>query len=74
MYSLCSTTSACSPRQPVTTAEGLEVGAAWKVGSSVLAGSLVAGAEFTRARPCIGNLVQGKKDGEDREIFIYYVA
>lgn len=58
--------------QPVKTAEGLEV-VPLKVVKAVLPdpGSL---APDYAGKTCIGDLVKGEKDGEEREVFIYNVA
>jgi saccharopine dehydrogenase-like NADP-dependent oxidoreductase len=58
--------------QPVKTAEGVEV-VPLKVVKAVLPdpASLAPGYE---GKTCIGNLVKGQKDGEDREVFIYNVC
>jgi len=54
---------------PVKTAEGLEV-VPLKVLKAVLPDPLSLAANYT-GKTCIGNLVKGKKDGKDKEIFIY---
>lgn len=58
--------------QPVTTAEGLEV-VPLKVVKAVLPdpSSLAPGYQ---GKTCIGDLVKGKKNGKDKEVFIYNVA
>jgi Saccharopine dehydrogenase and related proteins len=58
--------------QPVRTAEGQEV-VPLKVVKAVLPdpASLAPG---YKGKTCIGNLVKGKKDGEDREVFIYNIC
>ncbi len=58
--------------QPVTTAEGLEV-VPLKVVKAVLPDPSSLAPEY-EGKTCIGDLVKGKKDGEDREVFIYNVA
>ncbi|MFN3580851.1 MAG: saccharopine dehydrogenase family protein [Pseudomonas sp.] len=58
--------------QPVTTAEGLEV-VPLKVVKAVLPDPSSLAPDYT-GKTCIGDLVKGKKDGEDREVFIYNVA
>lgn len=58
--------------QPVKTAEGLEV-VPLKVVKAVLPDPSSLAPEYT-GKTCIGDLVKGKKDGEDREVFIYNVA
>src|SRR5690554_5488016 len=58
--------------QPVKTAEGLEV-VPLKVVKAVLPDPNSLAPEYT-GKTCIGDLVKGKKDGEDREVFIYNVA
>ena len=57
---------------PVTTAEGVEV-VPLKVVKAVLPDPSSLAPEYT-GKTCIGDLVKGKKDGEDREVFIYNVA
>ncbi|WP_022963982.1 saccharopine dehydrogenase family protein [Halopseudomonas pelagia] len=58
--------------QPVTTAEGLEV-VPLKVVKAVLPDPSSLAPNY-QGKTCIGDLVKGKKDGEDREVFIYNVA
>ncbi|KFB08150.1 saccharopine dehydrogenase family protein [Nitratireductor basaltis] len=58
--------------QPVTTAEGLEV-VPLKVVKAVLPDPSSLAPDYT-GKTCIGDLVKGKKDGKDREVFIYNVA
>lgn len=58
--------------QPVTTAEGLEV-VPLKVVKAVLPDPSSLAPNYT-GKTCIGDLVKGKKDGKEREIFIYNVA
>ncbi|PCD00037.1 saccharopine dehydrogenase family protein [Halopseudomonas pelagia] len=58
--------------QPVTTAEGLEV-VPLKVVKAVLPDPSSLAPDY-QGKTCIGDLIKGKKDGEDREIFIYNVA
>lgn len=55
--------------KPVKTAEGIEV-VPLKVLKAVLPDPLSLAPDYT-GRTCIGDLVKGKKDGKDREIFIY---
>jgi saccharopine dehydrogenase-like NADP-dependent oxidoreductase len=54
---------------PVTTAEGVEV-VPLKVVKAVLPDPLSLAANYT-GKTCIGNLIKGKKDGKNKEIFIY---
>ncbi len=58
--------------QPIKTAEGLEV-VPLKVVKAVLPDPSSLAPEY-EGKTCIGDLVKGKKDGEDREVFIYNVA
>ena len=58
--------------QPVTTAEGLEV-VPLKVVKAVLPDPSSLAPEYT-GKTCIGDVVKGKKDGKDKEVFIYNVA
>ncbi|WP_336057962.1 saccharopine dehydrogenase family protein [Nitratireductor sp. CH_MIT9313-5] len=58
--------------QPVKTAEGLEV-VPLKVVKAVLPDPSSLAPDYT-GKTCIGDLVKGKKDGKDREVFIYNVA
>ena len=58
--------------QPVTTAEGLEV-VPLKVVKAVLPDPSSLAPDYT-GKTCIGDLVKGKKDGKEREVFIYNVA
>lgn len=58
--------------QPVTTAEGLEV-VPLKVVKAVLPDPSSLAPNY-QGKTCIGDLVKGKKDGEDREVFIYNIA
>ncbi|NLW04241.1 MAG: saccharopine dehydrogenase family protein [Pseudomonadaceae bacterium] len=58
--------------QPVTTAEGLEV-VPLKVVKAVLPNPTALAPNYT-GKTCIGDLVKGKKDGQEREVFIYNVA
>ena len=58
--------------QPVKTAEGLEV-VPLKVVKAVLPDPGSLAPDYT-GKTCIGDLVKGKKDGKDREVFIYNVA
>ncbi|MCF7907640.1 MAG: saccharopine dehydrogenase family protein [Candidatus Omnitrophica bacterium] len=55
--------------KPVTTAEGVEV-VPLKVLKAVLPDPLSLAPNYT-GKTCIGNLIKGKKDGKDKEIFIY---
>jgi saccharopine dehydrogenase-like NADP-dependent oxidoreductase len=58
--------------QPVTTAEGLEV-VPLKVVKAVLPDPSSLAPNYT-GKTCIGDLVEGVKDGKEREVFIYNVA
>ncbi|MBL4610423.1 MAG: saccharopine dehydrogenase family protein [Pseudomonas sp.] len=58
--------------QPVTTAEGLEV-IPLKVVKAVLPDPSSLAPDY-QGKTCIGDLVRGKKDGKDKEVFIYNVA
>ena len=58
--------------QPVTTAEGLEV-VPLKVVKAVLPDPSSLAPEYS-GKTCIGDVVKGKKDGKDKEVFIYNVA
>ncbi|SFB99645.1 carboxynorspermidine dehydrogenase [Marinospirillum celere] len=58
--------------QPVTTAEGQEV-VPLKVVKAVLPDPSSLAPNYT-GKTCIGDLVKGKKDGKEREVFIYNVA
>lgn len=58
--------------QPVTTAEGLEV-IPLKVVKAVLPDPSSLAPDYT-GKTCIGTLAKGKKDGQDKEVFIYNVA
>ncbi|HUI92678.1 MAG TPA: saccharopine dehydrogenase family protein [Chitinivibrionales bacterium] len=58
--------------QPVTTAEGLEV-VPLKVVKACLPDPSTLAPNYT-GKTCIGNLVKGKKDGKEKEIFIYNVC
>ncbi|TVQ69008.1 MAG: saccharopine dehydrogenase family protein [Oceanospirillales bacterium] len=58
--------------QPVTTAEGLEV-IPLKVVKAVLPDPASLAPNYT-GKTCIGDIVKGKKDGQDKEVFIYNVA
>ena len=55
--------------KPIRTAEGIEV-VPLKVLKAILPDPLSLAPNYT-GKTCIGNLVKGKKDGKDREIFIY---
>ncbi len=57
---------------PVVTAEGLKV-VPLKVLKAVLPDPLSLAPRYT-GKTCIGNLVKGKKDGKNKEIFIYNVS
>jgi len=58
--------------QPVTTAEGLEV-VPLKVVKAVLPDPSSLAPNYT-GKTCIGDFVKGKKDGKEKEVFIYNVA
>ena len=58
--------------QPVTTAEGLEV-IPLKVVKAVLPDPSSLAPDYA-GKTCIGDVVKGKKDGKDKEVFIYNVA
>ncbi|WP_339846373.1 saccharopine dehydrogenase family protein [uncultured Halopseudomonas sp.] len=58
--------------QPVTTAEGQEV-IPLKVVKAVLPDPSSLAPNY-EGKTCIGDLVRGKKDGKDKEVFIYNVA
>ncbi|SDS84267.1 Saccharopine dehydrogenase, NADP-dependent [Halopseudomonas sabulinigri] len=58
--------------QPVTTAEGLEV-VPLKVVKAVLPDPSSLAPDYS-GKTCIGDVVKGKKDGKDKEVFIYNVA
>jgi saccharopine dehydrogenase-like NADP-dependent oxidoreductase len=58
--------------QPVTTAEGQEV-VPLKVVKALLPDPSSLAPDYT-GKTCIGDLVKGKKDGKEREVFIYNVA
>jgi len=58
--------------KPVRTAEGLEV-VPLKVVKAVLPDPKSLAANYT-GKTCIGCLIHGKKDGKDKEIFIYNVC
>ena len=58
--------------QPVKTAEGLEV-VPLKVVKACLPDPASLAPGYT-GKTCIGNLVKGKKDGKDREVFIYNIC
>ena len=58
--------------QPVTTAEGLEV-VPLKLVKAVLPNPTSLAPNYT-GKTCIGDLVKGQKDGQEREVFIYNVA
>lgn len=58
--------------QPVTTAEGQQV-IPLKVVKAVLPDPSSLAPNY-QGKTCIGDLVKGKKDGKDKEVFIYNVA
>lgn len=58
--------------QPVKTAEGLEV-VPLKVVKAVLPDPSSLAPNYT-GKTCIGDLVKGKKNGKDREVFIYNIC
>ncbi|GLR62736.1 saccharopine dehydrogenase family protein [Marinospirillum insulare] len=58
--------------QPVKTAEGLEV-VPLKLVKAVLPDPTSLAADYT-GKTCIGDLVKGKKDGKEHEVFIYNVV
>ena len=58
--------------QPIKTAEGLEV-VPLKVVKAVLPDPSSLAPNYT-GKTCIGDLVKGKKDGQDKEIFIYNIS
>ena len=58
--------------QPVKTAEGLEV-IPLKVVKAVLPDPSSLAPNYT-GKTCIGDVVKGKKEGKDKEVFIYNVA
>ncbi len=58
--------------QPVTTAEGVEV-APLKVVKACLPDPASLAPNYT-GKTCIGNLIKGKKDGKEEEIFIYNIC
>lgn len=58
--------------QPVKTAEGLEV-IPLKVVKAVLPDPSSLAPAYT-GKTCIGDVIKGKKDGKDKEVFIYNVA
>ena len=58
--------------QPVITAEGLEV-VPLKVVKAVLPDPSSLAPDYS-GKTCIGDLVKGTKDGQDKEVFIYNVA
>ncbi|OIN12422.1 saccharopine dehydrogenase family protein [Oceanisphaera psychrotolerans] len=58
--------------QPVKTAEGLEV-VPLKVVKAVLPDPSSLAPDYS-GKTCIGDVVKGKKDGQDKEVFIYNVA
>lgn len=58
--------------QPIKTAEGLEV-VPLKVVKAVLPDPSSLAPNYT-GKTCIGDLIKGKKDGQDKEIFIYNIS
>ena len=58
--------------KPVKTAEGIEV-VPLKVLKAVLPDPLSLAPNYT-GKTCIGNLIRGKKDSKDKEIFIYNIC
>lgn len=58
--------------QPIKTAEGLEV-VPLKVVKAVLPDPSSLAPNYT-GKTCIGDLVKGQKDGQDKEIFIYNIS
>jgi saccharopine dehydrogenase-like NADP-dependent oxidoreductase len=58
--------------QPVITSEGLEV-VPLKVVKACLPDPSTLAQVYT-GKTCIGNLIKGKKDGEEKEIFIYNIC
>ena len=58
--------------QPVTTAEGQEV-IPLKVVKAVLPDPSSLAPDYT-GKTCIGDKVQGKKEGKDSEVFIYNIS
>ncbi|WP_370931491.1 saccharopine dehydrogenase family protein [Bartonella sp. DGB1] len=58
--------------QPIKTAEGLEV-VPLKVVKAVLPDPSSLAAKYT-GKTCIGDYIRGKKDGKNRELFIYNVS
>ena len=58
--------------KPVKTAEGLEV-VPLKLVKAVLPDPQSLAPNYT-GKTCIGNLIKGKKDGKDKEIFIYNIC
>jgi saccharopine dehydrogenase-like NADP-dependent oxidoreductase len=58
--------------KPIKTAEGIEV-VPLKVLKALLPDPASLAPNYT-GKTCIGNLVKGKKDGKDKEIFIYNVC
>jgi len=58
--------------QPITTAEGQKV-VPLKVVKAVLPDPASLAPDYV-GKTCIGDLVKGRKDGRDREVFIYNVA
>jgi saccharopine dehydrogenase-like NADP-dependent oxidoreductase len=55
--------------KPIKTAEGIEV-VPLKVLKAILPDPLTLAPNYT-GKTCIGNFVKGKKDGKDKQIFIY---
>lgn len=58
--------------QPIITAEGLEV-VPLKVVKACLPNPMSLAENYT-GKTCIGNLIKGKKDGKEKEIFIYNIC
>lgn len=58
--------------QPVTTAEGQEV-VPLKVVKAVLPDPSSLAPDYT-GKTCIGDIIKGRKDGQEKEVFIYNVA
>lgn len=58
--------------KPIKTAEGVEV-VPLKVLKAILPDPLSLAPNYT-GKTCIGTLIRGKKDGKDKEIFIYNVS
>ncbi|MBP7088634.1 MAG: saccharopine dehydrogenase, partial [Candidatus Omnitrophica bacterium] len=58
--------------KPVRTAEGIEV-VPLKVSKAILPDPSSLAPNYT-GKTCIGNLIKGKKDGKNKEIFIYNIS